>query len=145
MPDGTQTVIHYNTDEVVNAGYYSRFYGLDGDDAMGTSKHRRGWADRYLFAAKTTQEKVSPVSFDYEMEDEDGNTIYHHTVSKWSYAIPLEIIYQTPLSRWNPYNISEVDPQTGTGGCATNDPFNGWYKYNSYFTPTSFFNGVTGE
>merc|ERR1719295_985111 len=44
LPDGTQRVIQYNTDETVNAGYYSRFYGLTGTDAMGTSKHRRGWA-----------------------------------------------------------------------------------------------------
>ena len=58
LPDGSERVIQYNTDETVNAGYYSRFYGLTGADAMGTSKHRRGWADRYLFAAKTTQEKV---------------------------------------------------------------------------------------
>ena len=24
---------------------------------------------------------------------------------KWSYAIPLEIVYSTPLQKWNPYNI----------------------------------------
>ena len=24
---------------------------------------------------------------------------------KWTYAIPLEIIYMTPLSSWNPYNL----------------------------------------
>ena len=58
LPDGTEQVIHYNTDEPVNSGYYSRYYGLTGADAMGSSKHRRSWSDRYLFAAKTTQTKV---------------------------------------------------------------------------------------
>ena len=24
---------------------------------------------------------------------------------KWTYAIPLEIIYMTPLYAWNPFNI----------------------------------------
>jgi len=145
LPDGSQTVIQYNTDEVVNAGYYTRFYGLDGTDAMGSSKHRRGWADRYLFAAKTTQQKVSPISFDYEMEDESGESIYHHTVSRWSYAIPLEIIYLTPLTRWNPYNISKVDTadfdDTRSGGCSVDDAFDGWTTSNAYFTPSAFYSG----
>merc|ERR1719350_10904 len=49
LADGTETVIHYNTDKVVNAAYYSRFYGLEREDAMGSTKHRRGYSDRYLF------------------------------------------------------------------------------------------------
>ena len=149
MPDGTGQVIHYETDEPLNSGYYSRFYGMMDEDAMGSSKHRRGWADRWLFAAKTTQSKVSPVEFDFELEDENGNDVYYRTVSRWSYAIPLEIIFQTPLSNWNPYNIeyhetSDYD-YSRSGECSgdTNDAFDGWTKNNAYFTPEAFFNGIT--
>eukprot|EP00486_Rosalina_sp_Unknown_P015017 CAMPEP_0201593386 /NCGR_PEP_ID=MMETSP0190_2-20130828/191005_1 /ASSEMBLY_ACC=CAM_ASM_000263 /TAXON_ID=37353 /ORGANISM="Rosalina sp." /LENGTH=416 /DNA_ID=CAMNT_0048052551 /DNA_START=181 /DNA_END=1432 /DNA_ORIENTATION=- len=145
LPDGTEQVIHYVTDQTVNAGYYSRFYGLTGADAMGTTKHRRGWADRYLFAAKTTQTKVSPVEFDFVDETTLEST---RTISRWSYAVPLEIVYQTPLTSWNPYNISFVDRdqfdylQFGFCGVA---PFNGWTYDNAYFTPSGFFEGITSS
>jgi len=94
-----------------------------------------------------TQEKVSPVSFDYEMEDEDGNSVYHHTVSRWSYAIPLEIIFQTPLTRWNPYGVAETESAdfdySRSGGCSTDDAFDGWTYDNAYFTPQGFFESET--
>merc|ERR1712176_1561775 len=147
LPDGSERVIDYNTDEPINSGYYTRFYGLMGADAMGSSKHRRSWNDRYLFAAKTTSTKVSPVEFNFEEDDEWGNTVYHRTISRWSYAIPLEIIYQTPLTKWNPYNIQEIEwgdfDFSRTGGCTAGDAFDGWTTTNAYFTPPEFFSGVT--
>ena len=147
LPDGSEQVIHFNTDKTVNSGYYTRYYGLKGSDAMGSSKHRRSWNDRYLFAAKTTQKKVSPIEFDFEMEDENGDTIYHKTISRWSYAIPLEIIYQTPLTKWNPYNIPFINTreyQYRTGSCdSISTAYNGWTTNNAYFTPASFFDGIT--
>merc|ERR1712228_34720 len=154
LPDGTEQVIDYNTDEPINSGYYTRFYGLTGDDAMGSSKHRRSWNDRYLFAAKTTSTKVSPVEFDFEEEDENGNVVYHKTISRWSYAIPLEIIYQTPLSAWNPHGIEYKEKDnydyTRSGSCGSNydgvgTAFDGWAINNAYFTPASFFEGYSSS
>ena len=58
LPDGSGGVIHHEFEEHLNIGYYNRYYRLLEDDAMGTSRHRRGWADRWLFAAKTTSTKV---------------------------------------------------------------------------------------
>ena len=142
LPDGTEGVIHYNTDLPVNSNFYSRFYGLSGADAMGSSKHRRGWNDRNLFAAKTTHSKVSPIEFNFETEDENGQIVRTRTVSRWSYAIPLEIIYQTPLSVWNPYNIEfsqDRTPNIENDGC-----FDSWTISNAYFTPSSFFEGLSG-
>jgi len=146
FPDGSEEAIHYMTDEVLNSGYYSRFYGLMANDAMGSSKHRRGWADRYLFAAKNTQSKVSPIAFDYEMTDENGKDVLVPTVSRWSYAIPLEMIYTTPLSTWNPYNISfverEVFDYTRSGACTDETTaFDGWTIDAAYFTPAEMFEG----
>lgn len=81
------------------------------------------------------------------MADEDGNDAYYPTISRWSYAIPLEIIYQTPLTQWNPYDIQFVDrgdyDYSRSGGCTTNDAYNGWTTNNAYFTPEEFFNGIT--
>jgi len=109
---------------------------------MGSSKHRRGWNDRNLFAAKTTHSKVSPIEFNFETEDENGEIVRTRTVSRWSYAIPLEIIYQTPLSVWNPYNIEfsqDRTPNIENDGC-----FDSWTISNAYFTPSSFFEGLSG-
>eukprot|EP00484_Ammonia_sp_Unknown_P013073 CAMPEP_0197078964 /NCGR_PEP_ID=MMETSP1384-20130603/213379_1 /TAXON_ID=29189 /ORGANISM="Ammonia sp." /LENGTH=1120 /DNA_ID=CAMNT_0042517833 /DNA_START=6 /DNA_END=3369 /DNA_ORIENTATION=- len=148
MPDNTDRVIHYVTDKTLNACYYSRFYKLSGADAMGSTSHRRGWRDRNLFAAKTTQEIVSAVEFDFEVQYEDGSVEYTPTVSRWSYSVPLEIIYQTPLSNWNPHGIEFVDrgdfDYSRRGSCgSTSTAFNGWTTNNAYFTPAEFYEGLT--
>ena len=82
---------------------------------------------------------------DFKLDDQDGNTVYHRTVSRWSYAVPLEIIYQTPLSTWNPHNIPFIDRDIydyNSGDCQ-NDAYVGWTTNNAYFTPAGFFNGIT--
>ena len=146
LPDGTDQVVHFNTDKTINACYYSRFYGLSGADAMGTTKHRRGWSDRNLFAAKTSHKKVSPIEFEYEYIDSNGDIKYEKTISRWSYAIPLEIIYQTPLTKWNPWNIKYINRDifdySKSGKCGS-QPYDGWTNRISYFTPAQFFNGLT--
>ena len=43
---------------------------------------------------------------EHKKRDGDGKeTCQHDYSSRWSYAIPLEIIYLTPLYNWNPYDI----------------------------------------
>eukprot|EP01083_Nonionella_stella_P061701 160722_1 len=149
LPDGSDMCIHYMTDEVLNSAYYSRYFGLSGKDAMGSVKHRRGWSDRNLFAAQTTHTKVSPIAFNFEETDEDGKIVYIETESRWSYAIPLEIIYQTPISKWNPYGVEYVDRSdydyTRSGDCegGLSEAFDGWTINNAYFTPAEFYEGLT--
>jgi len=76
------------------------------------------------------------------------------THEKWSWAVPLEMIYLTPLSRWNPYNLKLVSEseQTGggTGGASgtrtgsLTDPEKAWLGYSNrhmYLTPKEFFSG----
>merc|ERR1719229_2100018 len=140
FPDGTSTALHADEDYVLNTGYYSRFFRLDEADAMGSSAHRRGWSDRYLFAAQTAHETVSPISFEYEVEYDNGSTTYIPTVSRWSYAIPIEVIYLTPLTRWNPHNITydEDADITESGECGV-DPYPMTAKKFFYQTPASFF------
>ena len=148
LPDGSQRAMHYiNSDQPINAGYYSRYYRLSEMDKMGSTGHRRGYSDRYLFAAKTTQQKVSPIEFDFELNASGNDSLYAHTVSRWSYAVPFEIIYLTPLTNWNPFNISYVEKEEfdekRTGECTKTDAFDGWSSKNAFFTPSGFFEGVT--
>eukprot|EP01084_Bolivina_argentea_P289262 496666_1 len=155
LPDGNARTIHFNNNgEYINSGYYSRYYGLSDNDAMGSTKHRRGWSDRYLFAAKTTQKKVSPISFDYEITETNPNT-FVSTQSRWTYAIPLEIIYLTPLTKWNPYNVPYYDSvrefesihanQGRSGSCEPGDEYIGWSNNYAYFTPMQFFENKQHE
>eukprot|EP00484_Ammonia_sp_Unknown_P014928 CAMPEP_0197079140 /NCGR_PEP_ID=MMETSP1384-20130603/213471_1 /TAXON_ID=29189 /ORGANISM="Ammonia sp." /LENGTH=985 /DNA_ID=CAMNT_0042518013 /DNA_START=29 /DNA_END=2986 /DNA_ORIENTATION=+ len=147
LPDGSQTALHYITEEPLNSAYYSRFYRLNVSDAMGTTGHRRGFSDRYLFAAQTTQSKVSPIEIQYEQTNEDGTVEYLHTESRYSYAIPFEIIYLTPITKWNPYGVQYYNKDeydyTKTGGCTKSTAYSGWTERAAYFTPMSFFQGLT--
>eukprot|EP00484_Ammonia_sp_Unknown_P002607 CAMPEP_0197052852 /NCGR_PEP_ID=MMETSP1384-20130603/27249_1 /TAXON_ID=29189 /ORGANISM="Ammonia sp." /LENGTH=751 /DNA_ID=CAMNT_0042485663 /DNA_START=34 /DNA_END=2289 /DNA_ORIENTATION=+ len=131
---GLEKTIHYIDGSEVNAGYYSRFFQISIEDAMGTRRQRRSFNDRYMWAAMTTQEKVSPVDVYF------GEERY---ISRFSYAIPLELNYLTPLQNWNPYNVQYIDgedfPQNVSGSCSENQPFPGWWELNSYFTPSAFF------
>lgn len=145
LPDGTEKVIHYNSPRgqelYINSGYYSRYYALAGADAMGSVKHRRGFKDRYFWAAQTTHEKVSPIKFQFELPDNK----FVDTISRWSYAIPMEIIFLTPLTNWNPYNIKHMTDSEVTGNgarngkCTAQDAYLGWSDRYAFFTPYEFF------
>ena len=72
---------------------------------------------------------------------------------KWSYAIPLEIIYLTPLNKWNPYNLTykgnaqsksgkTVTADGRNGGISKTKAFNGTNSKTYYITPAEFFTGT---
>lgn len=73
---------HYTSNQPLNAGYYSRFYQMNNRDAMGRQKRKRGFNDNSLWAARTTQERVSGLKI---YSEEDGEV-----EEKWTWAIPLE-------------------------------------------------------
>ena len=67
---------------------------------------------------------------------------------RWSYAIPLEIVYTTPLSNWNPYNIPFHDNNTpgaaqvragGRDGATAATALKGSTRQDYYRTPAEFF------
>merc|ERR1712048_1490339 len=71
---------------------------------------------------------------------------------KWTYAIPLEIIYLTPLSKWNPYDLKfhglhvKGTPATLGGRYGDCVPWkkkelNGTNSKRFYQTPDEFFSG----
>eukprot|EP00935_MAST-01C_sp_MAST-1C-sp1_P000067 g67.t1 len=71
------------------------------------------------------------------------------TEQKWSWAIPLEIIYQTPLTAWNPYDLPycthrcKKPTANGRTGSLTDKAmaYDGNSRYSYYQTPIEFFNG----
>ena len=77
-----------------------------------------------------------------------GKCVYKKCwTQRWTYAIPLEIIYQNPLIEWNPYNIIYHSGDSGakevtTGGRngKKGKAYNG-SSHKLYFrTPASMFN-----
>jgi len=139
---GNEVSYHFVKDkELLNAAYYSRFYSLKQKDAMGRDKRRRSFNDLSLFAARTTQEKVASLS----VADPITGEIVRH---KYSYAIPLEIVYLNPLASWNPFKLPVTENKVETarnGGFTDSTAFDVVSpKGQFYMTPSQFFDD-TGD
>nr|KAG5688039.1 hypothetical protein BaRGS_003585 [Batillaria attramentaria] len=88
-------------------------------EAMGVSVNRRGFNDRNLYVAQTTQDRVVPVSVNVC----EGRPQVCNTYSmRVSYAIPLELT-------------------AGTGGFNVSTAFNGTNHKTYMLTPAEFFVG----
>ncbi|XP_012943745.1 uncharacterized protein LOC101854983 [Aplysia californica] len=105
-------------------GYYHRWFRFGQPGAMGQKTVARGYNDANLWVAQTTQERVAPIRLhtctskrvkvnNKWKKQEECKTVY----TRFSYAIPLEIIFLTPLQSWNPYDI-----ETFKGDLDTSDP-----------------------
>lgn len=90
--------------QTLNTAFYHRRYMVDKKDAMGLSSRARGYNDENLFMAMTSQSKVAGMDL-HHCRNPDRPQTCTTTHQKWTYAIPLEIIYLTPLHSWNPYDI----------------------------------------
>ena len=128
-----------NKSAPLNGRFYNRAFRVGAPGAMGQNHRRRGWNDESLWVASTTQEEVAP------LPDAQGNP------QRLTYAVPLEILFLTPLNTWNPHNITEwpddeagEPTRDGREGSAT-DPakaFAGVSRRYWYRTPLEFFAGV---
>lgn len=142
---------------MINLAYYNRGYTQVSKDANGVNSHMRGFSDPNLFVAETTQEKV----VEFRGSSDEGR--------RFSWAIPFELLYLTPLRTWNPYKIKiftaeeirgkEMQCVLGRGGkcgccesmksCSEGDAmsredkkkcaWNGVYKNHFYITPAELF------
>ena len=139
--------IRFTNHTPLNAAYYHRYYKTGAPGAMGLQKRHRGFSDDNLFVALNSRPHVVG-SWMTDCEDEHC----HDYFSRVSYAIPLEIIYLTPLAKWNPYNI-EHKGKAGTelaetvtadkrdGGSKPKEAYNGTNSKVFYRTPAEFFSG----
>ena len=133
---------------------------------MGLSYVHRGFSDEYMFAAMTSQKEVAGLEIPNPKKCKwvtpnggrwrDRKRVCDIIHQKWTWAIPLEIIYLTPLHRWNPYNIEykgnawskygkTVTEKGRYGQCRSQSDSTGAYNgtnSRAYFrTPFAFFAG----
>jgi len=137
-----QLTEHMDVTTPLNAGYYNRWYSFQDHDASGRRNAQRGYSDKTLSVAKTTQSTVQHL----KAQDE---------TLAFSYAIPFELVLRTPLEEWNPYDLMEhdegrdafVENQNAIGRFGTQAaPYHGYNRSHYYaFTPASFFSGATND
>jgi len=133
----------------LNTGYYSRYF-VAGSDAMGRRNYKRGYNDPNLFAAMTTHSEIANVSTiksgshirPGEVCMVDGKAC-PRIQQRWTYAMPVELIYLTPLFNWNPHNIevqSRKNKDCLKGSGTAKDPYNHACQVQSFYrTPSGFF------
>merc|ERR1719481_235465 len=72
-------------------------------------------------------------------EWENGTSMTYPAISRWSYAIPIEVIYLTPLTKWNPYNVTYVEDDSefvdGLSGQCGDEPLQNLKGNHFYMTP----------
>ena len=133
--------------KMLNAGYYHRWYASEKAGRKGEFSRHRGFADPSVFMARTTSEKIPEMTvYDRCERDSNGAWSCNDTFKqRWTYAIPLEVVYLTPLGRWNPYNIryNATGRQCPTcdGGMTKETAFEFSTDKIYYQTPASFFTG----
>lgn len=102
--------------------------------------------------ALTTQDKVTGMenmNCDGDHHSSSNKPHYQcdHKIQKWTYAIPMEIIYLTPLNRWNPYDIEHKEGDrakfvtAGGRNGKLSKPYNGTSEKKYFITPSEFFDG----
>ena len=93
------------TKKKLNTAYYHHLNEYDTRDGMGMTIRHRGYADETVFMAMTSQKKVAGMTFNNCLNDWEHYPGCDQYNQSWSYAFPMEIVYLTPLTKWNPYNI----------------------------------------
>ena len=139
-----------NGNDPLNVAYYGRVFKVNSKDAMGLDSRRRGFNDQNVFMAATNHSEIAPMSATF-CEGKGKNKVCEEYTERWTYAIPLEIIYLTPLSSWNPYDLeykgsaTSVEGKTvtagGRNGAKEDKACNGINSKIYYMTPAEFYSG----
>lgn len=117
---------------------------------MGLQNRHRGFADENLFMAMNTQANVASMSLKDRCRWINRKKVCPVYEQRWSYAFPLEVIFLTPLNKWNPYNLeykgsfkTDLAKTVTAGGRngVKEKPFNGTNSKLYYLTPNEFFTG----
>ncbi|KAL8591096.1 hypothetical protein ACOMHN_058749 [Nucella lapillus] len=150
------TKTHVITDQLLNAAYYTRTYKVSEKDANQEFSHRRGYSDDSLYTALTSQERVATVQYPWNCKtaSQIRSGKCQIFTQKVSYAMPLEIVFLTPLHAWNPLNLQykgeyssdegkTVFANSKNGGAAK--PYNGTNSKLFFQTPFAFYNGWEGK
>lgn len=119
-------------EKLLNLGYYHRAFVQRSKDGKRSHRDQRTFSDR-VFVAHTTSGRIAPQVY----TDLNGQKVERRV----SFAIPVEVIWLTPLHSWNPYNIPMKDKDSITGQGTEKNPYNGLGNREYYMTPTEFFTG----
>ena len=138
-----------------NAGFYHRWYRSKEKGAMGENNQHKGYNDPHLFMAMNTQEKIAPVFVENncKVQKDGSRPCEYEGHQRWSYAVPLELIYLTPLGSWNPYNLQYrgsykteegkmAEANGRNGGLDKSKAFDGMNSMTFYQTPAEFYTGT---
>jgi len=135
----------------LNTGYYSRYFG-GGLDAMGRASYKRGFNDPSLWAAMTSHSQIANISMiktgssikPGQVGLQPDGTPCPRISQRWTYAMPIEMIYLTPLFNWNPYEIPTLEDETPEGDGTAAKPFSAASEKSMFYrTPASFFGSCT--
>ena len=160
--EDTDRVMELDGTTVKNVARYHRVYRVMRKDAMGLQLIRRGFSDGSCFFAMTNQHRVTGLSVTNPRKCRGWgkNRKCERITQKWSYAVPLEVIYLTPLHKWNPYNLKykgearspsgrEVTKDRRYGQCDSDKKraYNGTNSVTYFRTPIEFYSGreVNGD
>ena len=140
-------------DQLLNTGFYHRWYKVQETGANGEKDTHRGFADRNLFMAETTQARVAPASYQHCLFPNSPSKRTCATIEKrFTYAVPMEVVWLTPLNTWNPFGIvykgthdtaeaEAVKYGNRNGGQTPEKAYNGTHSKAYYLTPIHFFQG----
>jgi len=145
--------VRYNNHTLINSGYYHRYFKTMDKGAMGIKSIMRGYNDANLWVAQTTHPEIAPISVEpcERVCDGTGGHRCHQECTKYtarvSYALPLEVVYLTPLQTWNPYDLpsrnSQAEVTNGgkrNGAVGIDTAFNGTMAKKFHFiTPAEFY------
>lgn len=130
-----------------NTAHYHREYKFH----HGVQINHRGFSDSSLWVAQNHQNKVASPTLRTCKTVGTLRTNCTSTTEKFSYAIPLEIIYLNPLHSWNPYNLAMKNESQVTENGRKGDAHNANLAYNGisrahfYQTPAEFYGNVPGQ
>ncbi|XP_067664778.1 uncharacterized protein [Haliotis asinina] len=135
----------------LNTAFYHRWYKVDDKGAMGVKIVHRGFADSYFFISQTTHHEVASMTLtDCHKNPTTRKTDCGPITRRYTAAIPLEIVYLTPLHNWNPYSIQykgdyntnygkSVIANRRHGGMTQATALDGSNSMHWYHTPEQFF------
>ena len=145
---GKTTRSYFNVSEDLNVANYFRTYRQYSTSMKRDSLAVKGFADTTVFMAMTTHDKVAPTTLNqvcYIRESSNKKHCKYSYSRRWSFAIPLEIIYHTPLNSWNPYklkyNATGKQCSTCVGGHTKDTAYQFLTNTHYYMTPSEFFRG----
>ncbi|XP_052775223.1 uncharacterized protein LOC128213503 [Mya arenaria] len=151
IEDRAFNVLKYRADmqnnTVLNTARYHRHFRTLQHDDSGNGNKNLGFSDPFLFVAETTNPRVAKMGATDCHNDAHGRQTCQTYEGRYTYAVPMEVIWMTPLSTWNPYNLylstkaGNPNQHGRNGGMTSAKAFNGTSKTYYYLTPTEFYTG----